>query len=74
MYITWQGISLNEDKLNWWCVYVYGIVDEIGHFDLLVFQSEFEYGNEGMWLGVFIEIIVLDVSYPRELTLLNLEF
>jgi hypothetical protein len=25
-------------------------------------------------LGLFIEIIVLDVSYPRELTLLNLEF
>jgi hypothetical protein len=40
MYITWQGIGLNEYKLNWWCVYVYRIVDEIGHFDLLVFWHD----------------------------------
>jgi hypothetical protein len=30
VYITWQGIGLNEDKLNWCYVNVYGIVDETG--------------------------------------------
>jgi len=49
VYITWQGIGLNEDKLNWWCMDVYEIVNENGQFRLLVFQREFEHGNEGIW-------------------------
>ena len=44
-----KGIGLNEDKLNWWCVNGYGIVDEIGQFHLIVFQGELEYENEGIW-------------------------
>jgi hypothetical protein len=49
VYITWQGIGLNKDKLNWLCVNVYGFVDETGQFHLLVFQREFEHGNKRIW-------------------------
>jgi hypothetical protein len=68
MYITWQAIYFDKDKLNWWCMNVYEIVNETGQFRLLVFQREYEHENREFELGLFIKIMALDVNCQSKLT------
>ena len=70
VYITWQGIGLNEDNL-WMFIELSMKLDS--------FVSWSSRGNSSLeirifGLGIFIEIIALDVSYPSQLILFNLEF